>query len=198
MGAPIGNQFWKMRSKHGRDKIFTDPEILLQACYEYFNYQVSQEWEKKDVVKGGEFTGQIVSVGTATPFTMPLLCAYLHVHSKYLLEFEQGLKLTFDDKYPDYDYKRDKDFSDVITHVREIVGEQQYQGAVVGAFNPAIIAKRLGLAEVVKNEITGKDGGPVKTDGKLTIEMLSTKVGISDSEKDIQDEVNRELGLENE
>lgn len=28
MGAPKGNQFWKLRSKHGRDKLFSSPEIL--------------------------------------------------------------------------------------------------------------------------------------------------------------------------
>ena len=38
MGAPKGNQFWKLRSKHGRDKLFTTPELLWQAACEYFEW----------------------------------------------------------------------------------------------------------------------------------------------------------------
>lgn len=28
MAAPKGNQFWMLRSKHGRDKLFATPEAL--------------------------------------------------------------------------------------------------------------------------------------------------------------------------
>lgn len=92
MGAPEGNQFWKMRSKHGRGRIFTEPEIMLQACYEYFKYQSEKMFLKKEAVKGGEFTGQIIDVPTITPFSFAMMCSYLHVHSKYFNEFEKALK----------------------------------------------------------------------------------------------------------
>ena len=42
------NQFWKQRSKHGRKKIFETPNILLDACYEYFEHQSKQQWERID------------------------------------------------------------------------------------------------------------------------------------------------------
>ena len=38
MAAPKGNQFWKLRSKHGRDKLFTTPELLWEAACEYFEW----------------------------------------------------------------------------------------------------------------------------------------------------------------
>jgi hypothetical protein len=38
MAAPAGNQFWKLRSKHGRDKIFTSPNLLWEAACEYFEW----------------------------------------------------------------------------------------------------------------------------------------------------------------
>ena len=38
MSAPKGNEFWKLRSKHGRDKIFSDPNMLWEAACEYFQW----------------------------------------------------------------------------------------------------------------------------------------------------------------
>ncbi len=40
MAAPLGNQFWKLRSKHGRDKIFADPETMWEAACDYFQWCV--------------------------------------------------------------------------------------------------------------------------------------------------------------
>jgi hypothetical protein len=37
-GAPKGNEFWKLRSKHGRDKLFATPELFWQAALEYFQW----------------------------------------------------------------------------------------------------------------------------------------------------------------
>lgn len=36
MSAPKGNQFWKLRNKHGRSKRFASPEQLWEAACEYF------------------------------------------------------------------------------------------------------------------------------------------------------------------
>lgn len=38
MAAPKGNQFWMLRSKHGRDKLFATPEALWEAACEYFQW----------------------------------------------------------------------------------------------------------------------------------------------------------------
>lgn len=149
MGAPEGNRFWEKRSTHGRDKIFADPKTLLDACYEYFKYQTdNRQWIKNEAVKGGEFTGQIIQVPTATPFSLKLLYSFLHVNSHYFNDFEKSLKVDVN--------KVDKDFSDVITHVREIIEEQQLEGATVGAFNANIIARRLGLAD--KSDVKHEGG----------------------------------------
>ena len=36
MAAPLGNQFWKARSSHGRNPIFVSPDDLWTAASEYF------------------------------------------------------------------------------------------------------------------------------------------------------------------
>ncbi len=185
MGAPIDNQFWKRRSKHGRDRIFTDPNTLLEASYEYFRYQSDRAWLKKEAVKGGEFTGQIIDVPIASPFSLEGLCLFLGVHTKYLIEFEKNLK-------PD-DKEIDKDFSNIVTHIREVIYLQKSEGAIVGVYNASIIAKQLGLSEKVSTEISGPGGKPIETNGSLTITVVNTSLGISDSEKDIQDAIDSEL-----
>ena len=58
MAAPNGNEFWKLRSKHGRDKIFKTPDNLWEACQDYFKQIAAitlgeQNWVGKD---GGEVT----------------------------------------------------------------------------------------------------------------------------------------------
>lgn len=188
MAAPLGNQFWKMRSKHGRDRIFTEPNIMLEACYDYFRYQSEKMHNKKEAVKGGEFTGQIIDVPTITPFSFRLMCSYLHVHSLYFNEFEKALKPN--------ESEIDKDFSNVITHVREIIEEQQFEGAAVGAFSTNLIARRLGMADKVNSEVSGPGGKAIEHDHTFKIEFMSTNAGVSDSEKDIQNEVNKELGID--
>ena len=38
MPAPLGNQFWKVRSSHGRKPIFSSHEDLEAACEEYMQW----------------------------------------------------------------------------------------------------------------------------------------------------------------
>lgn len=147
MAAPAGNQFWKMRSKHGRDRIFTDPKVMLEACYEYFEYQSRQAWIKQEAVKSGEFTGQLVPVPTSSPFSLEGLCLFLDVHTKYFNHFESALKPS--------ENNNDEDFANIITRVREIILLQQKEGATVGTYNASIIARTLGLVDKqeVKHEV---------------------------------------------
>ena len=132
MAAPKNNQFWKLRSKHGRDKIFADHEVLKEACYQYFNHTSKRKWNKSEAVKSGEFAGTIIQVPTETPFTLIGLCIYLGVNTNYFRDFKKTCS---------------KDFSEVITHVEEIIYAQKFEGASVGAFNANIIARDLGLVD---------------------------------------------------
>lgn len=138
MAAPKNNQFWKLRAKNGRDKIFESPKEMLEACYEYFEHQSKQIWNKIDF-KGKE--AERVEIPTASPFTLTGLCIYLGVNTKYFTEFEKNCS---------------KDFSEVITHIRDIIYNQKFEGAAVGAYNANIIARDLGL----------KDSSDITTGGK--------------------------------
>jgi len=135
MAAPKGNQFWKMRSKHGRDSIFASATILWDAAVEYFIYTDGRKWVRVDF-KGKD--SDKVEIPTDTPYTLTGLSLFLGVHSKYFTEFEK---------------KCSEDFTEVITRIREIIYTQKFEGAAVGAYNGNIIARDLGLAD--KKDFTG-------------------------------------------
>lgn len=136
MSAPKSNQFWKLRSKHGRDKIFLSPEILLEACIEYFEATDNRKWVRKDWV-GKDATE--VERETETPYTLTGLFVFLDIDRK-----------TWDL------YRQREEFIPVTTRVEQIMYTQKFEGATVGAFNPNIIARDLGLSDKTesKNENT--------------------------------------------
>ena len=51
MAAPTGNKFWMLRSKHGRDKLFSTPELLWEAACEYFQWCDENPWLSKKAVQ---------------------------------------------------------------------------------------------------------------------------------------------------
>jgi len=160
----IGNQFWKKRSKHGRDKIFGTPDILKDACYEYFDHQSQQTWDRIDF-KGKEV--EEVKIPTASPFTLTGLCIFLDVNTNYFTDFEDNIKKGDD--------PNKNDFSRVITHIREIIYTQKFEGAAVGAYNANIIARDLGLAD--------------KTESKSTVKFDSTEEEVDADIKELTEEM---------
>lgn len=144
MAAPKGNQFWKLRSKHGRDKLFTSPEMLWDAACEYFQWCDENPWVKNEAVKSGDLAGTIIKVPTSRPYTLTGLCLYLDCNTKYFSDFEANLT------------ESDKDFSEVITRVRETIYSQKFEGAAVGAFNANIISRDLGLADKQEHDVSAK------------------------------------------
>lgn len=140
MGAPKGNQFWKLRSKHGRDRLFATADLLLQAAFEYFEWCENNPWTKTETTIGKN-RNDIKTTPVERPFTLTGLCLYLGCNTKYFSDFKQALK------------ENDKDFSEVVTRIEQIIYTQKFEGAAVGAFNPNIIARDLGLAD--KQDLNG-------------------------------------------
>lgn len=134
MAAPTGNQFWKQRSKHGRELIFSSPTILWEACCEYFETTDARKWHKT------EFHGKEAiecKVPNETPYTFTGLYLFLDIdHKTWTL------------------YEGREDFIPITTRVRNIIYTQKFEGAAVGAFNAQIISRDLGLTD--KSDITSK------------------------------------------
>ena len=143
MGAPKGNQYWKLRSKHGRDRIITSPEILADSADEYFQWCIDNPIFEVDYKSAGREL-QRVELPHPRAFKKNELARFCHLAQwrsiEELMEVE-GLG---------------KDFSQVITRIEGIIADQKYDYAVVGMFNSNIVARDLGLSD--KKELTSPDG----------------------------------------
>lgn len=142
MAAPKGNQFWKVRSSHGRKPIFANPDQLWDACVEYF------EWVEENPLNESQafaYQGsvQLAEIPKMRAMTLAGLCIFLDI-----------ARSTWDE------YRTAEGFSEVSTRVDEIIRAQKFEGAAAGLLNPSIIARDLGLAD--KSELTGKGGDPVQ------------------------------------
>lgn len=163
MAAPEGNQFWKMRSKHGRDKIFKTPDELWKACCEYFQYIDENPLHSVEQSRGGrtksdlevtkdgvkEVDTGLIELPLLRPYTIKGLCIFLNVTSKYLNNFEESLE-NMEDK------ELAEDFLQIITRVKDIIYTQKFEGAAAGLFQQNIIARDLGLVDKQSNEHSGK------------------------------------------
>ncbi len=151
MGAPKKNQFWKLRSKHGRKKIFSSPKILWEEACKYFEWcddnpliEVEQarrsapiKIEKKEAKDKN--TGLI---------ELPLMRSYTWEGLELFLDIDSLREYKTNESY--------KDFSQVITRIGKIIYTQKFTGAASGLLNPNIIARDLGLSD--RHELTGRDG----------------------------------------
>lgn len=139
MAATKGNQFWKARATHGRKKIFATPDAMFDAACEYFQWCEDHPL-KKDVFYQGI---KAAEESLMRAMTISGLCIFLGVHNEYLNGFESDL---------DLDTAQGKDFSQVISRIKQIIRTQKFEGASAGLLNANIIARDLGLAD--KQETT--------------------------------------------
>lgn len=150
MGAPKGNKFWELRSKHGRDKLFATPELMWEAACEYFQWCEDNPLMEATIVKGTTLdldTGvskpyDIAELPKMRPYTYQGLCGYLGCNTEYFNQFKRNLE------------PGEKDFSRVLTRIADVIYRQKFEGAASGFLNPNIIARDLGLTD--KSDITSK------------------------------------------
>jgi hypothetical protein len=150
MSAPVGNQFWKLRSKHGRDRLFANAKDLWEAACEYFDWCDNNPFHKSEAktVNIGDYQSQIeiAQLPVMRPYTLHGLCSYLDCNTDYFSHFETDLKGKEGAEY--------EDFRRVITRIREVIYNQKFSGAASGFFNANIISRDLGLAD--KKEVDKK------------------------------------------
>ena len=150
MAAPKGNQFWKLRSKHGRDKLFATPQLLWDACVEYFewcdnNPLLEATRQKRKISRDEEIIEQH-ALPKMRAYTIQGLCLYLDCNVVYFNQFESSLK--------DKNDKLSLDFSKIVTRVRETIYNQKFTGAASGFFNSNIIARDLGLTDKSETKVS--------------------------------------------
>lgn len=137
MAAPKNNQFWKARSKHGRDPTFATSEILWDACCEYFQWVDDNPLMASEPVK---FQGEskLTEVPRMRAMTISGMCLFLDVS---------------EDTWANY--RKKDDFVGVTTQAERIIYTQKFTGAAADMLNPNIIARDLGLKDLSEREVKG-------------------------------------------
>ena len=135
MPAPLGNQFWKLRSRHGRDKLFETPDLLWKAACEYFQWCEDNPIEAED----NKGTKNVNIVKFNRPFTLKGFCLYVDASEHWLSTFKRTAS---------------EDFLYIIHKIECIIYNQKFEGAVVGIYNANIIARDLGLSDNSKIDHT--------------------------------------------
>lgn len=158
-GAPIGNKFWQVRSKHGRDKIFKTPEAMWEAACGYFewcdeNPLMSSEAKVISQGMGAGSTAELIQVPKLRAYTLEGLTAFLHVNLQYFGDFKKSLAGKTD--------KQSIDFSLVIDQIDSIIRRQKFEGAAAGLLNATIISRDLGLRDKQEIEHTVVDVSQTK------------------------------------
>lgn len=139
MAAPVGNQFWKARSKHGRDRLFASSELLWEACCEYFDWV-----EASPLIEMRPFAYQGVVIQEPVPkmraMTLDGLCLFLDI------EYETWRTWR----------NEGNDYSVVVSRADKVIRDQKFAGAAADLLNANIIARDLGLAD--KKDLGSSDG----------------------------------------
>ena len=130
MAARKKNNTWVLRSKHGRDKIFSTPEMLIEAVGEYFVWVNKNPLYRNEAIKSGDHAGTIIPIPIQRPYTLKALAHFLDISFK-------TWQL----------YKQREEFEVIITKVEEFIYNQKFECATAGIFNSNIIARELGLID---------------------------------------------------
>lgn len=135
MAATPGNEFWKLRAKHGRDKIFSSPDLLWESACEYFQWCIDNPLMEVD------YRGKDI-----TEVKIPKMRAFTWSGLEFYLGISDLKNYKSNESY--------KDFFPVITRIEQVMYTQKFEGAAAGFLHPNIIARDLGLAD--KSEIKGE------------------------------------------
>lgn len=147
-----GNEFWKLRTKHGRDKLFSDPVLLLETAYEYFKLCDRSPWVRPELVKyQGDATEYEISLGR--PYSMDGFTIYLGVSGAYFRAAKANIKTKIEQKRAT---AIEEELLETIQMIETICYTQSLEGATVRVFDAGIITRRLGLTENMQINQTGE------------------------------------------
>lgn len=128
------NTLYQITNKVGRPIEYSPEELALKAN-EYF------QWVLENPLIEVDFRGKYleeVKLPKMRPFTIEGFCIFAGI-----------IRQTF------LNYEKREEFLEVVSKIRNIIENQQYEGAASGFLNSNIVARKLGLADKKENEIKG-------------------------------------------
>lgn len=151
MAAPKNNEFYKLVQKPtGRPRKYT-PGKLWEKAVEYFDWVATHPLYETKVFSNGR-TKKIPRLRAMTEIAF---CLFAEINDETFLN-----------------YKKHKEYFGVASTISKIIYQQKFEGAAADFLNANIIARDLGLKDKIDSEITGKDGGPIKTVSTITHNLV--------------------------
>lgn len=168
----VGNEYYLLRKKNGRDKKYTAEELLDKAN-EYFSWCLENPLIEPTIQKRklnrDEENIELFNLPKMRPFSIQGFCNFAEIVIQTFHNYEnpnvEGKEMT----------EEHKDLLEVTTRIRGIIENQQFEGAAAGFLNPNIIARKLGLIDKKNIELDGKvigEGKVVMPDGMDLDEFL--------------------------
>lgn len=153
-----GNKAWEKRSKHGRDAIFSDANVLLQEFSNYCVWASKNPWysyEWKSESKGANMGSELVKkrIPLLRAFTLIDFAHYMGVSASWLRNFKANLKTS-----GVHSKEVITDFLTVIEHIEESIYNQKFSAAAAGLLKENLIARDLGIADKNRNENINLNG----------------------------------------
>ena len=147
-----GNQLWKLRTKHGRDRLFSDAALLWDEACKYFDWCDRHPWGKTELVKYQGYASE-AEVPLGRPYSMDGLTVYLGISGSYFRtakgelreKIEKGKATT-----------AETDLLDMIERIEQTIRTQQIEGAAVGVFSASLVARINGLSDNVNMSNSGE------------------------------------------
>ncbi len=150
MGGPKGNRFWEARSRHGRKPDFNNPEMLEEACQDYFDWVENNPlYETKPFAYEGAVS--LEEIPKPRPMTFGGLCLFLDISQETWAS-----------------YRQQDSFLGITRTVDHTIRTQKFVGAATGFFNANIIARDLGLKDTKEVDHKSSDGSMSPADAPLT------------------------------
>jgi len=146
MGAK-GNTYWTLRAEHGRGKKFETPDVLWDACIEYFVWIDENPLEEEKLwCHQGDVTRDKIKKIRA--MSLVGLCVFLNIDRKTWSLYQER-----------------EDFIHITQRVEGIIYAQKFEGAAADLLNANIIARELGL----------QDSKSIAVDGPIAISALTAE-----------------------
>lgn len=137
MAAPAGNEFWMMRTIHGRKRLFEDHEIFWEECVKYFT------WCSENPLIETDFRGK-----DADKVLIPKMRAFTWAGLEVFLDCDlRRYRAAVSDEQNTNSLDLNEDFVRVLSRVSKIMFTQQYEGAAAGLLNSNLAARYLSISE---------------------------------------------------
>lgn len=140
-----GRQLWRLRTKHGRSRLFGDASLLWDEACKYFEWCDNHPWLKAELVKYmGDASEAEVPLGR--PYSMDGLTVYLGVSGSYFRSAKSGLREKVETGKAS---AAETELLETIERIEQTIRTQQIEGAAVGVFNPGLVARLNGISDNV-------------------------------------------------